>query len=573
MLSVELIGRPRLTREGVPAPATLGAKSWAVLARVIRSAEPVTRQQLASELFSEAEDPLAALRWTLTEVRRSLDQPDALRGNPVSPALGDGVEVDVGRIGHCELPDPCPHGTLLEGVTVHGSPTFEMWLLIERQRVNAELLAVLRREALDALIAADVPRALRLAQLMLELAPLDEGAHILLVRALVASGDPLGAQRHVDTAAGLFRRELGLAPSAQLLGAVTAARPRTGEVSRSPATARALLASGRQALAAGAAADGVSSLRRAVEATRGGQDRFLEAMCAFELGAALVHAVRGFDDEGTVLLHAAHEAALAAGAREIAANSLAELAYIEVLAARRESAAARLAEAWAAAEGLPRVRAEVAAFDAVHLTDWGRIEESLTRFEEARDLCEATGSTRRGIWALACAARTAYLAGWHHAAVAWAQEAIARSRREVWPAIRPWPAVWLAHARLALGEAPAAIREALAPEYALARQLDDPCWTASAAKATALTFAAERDLEQAGRWLDDALAAAHGKPDTYRWVEVDVTVAAAENALARGRTGAARELARRALEGAARGDMPALLERSTRVFEAVGHAG
>ena len=95
MLTVRLLGKPRLERDGVHVTGPRGHKSWALLARLVRSTDPVSRQTLVDELFSQADDPMAALRWSLAELRRRLGTPEALQGDPLTSDLGPGIEVDI----------------------------------------------------------------------------------------------------------------------------------------------------------------------------------------------------------------------------------------------------------------------------------------------------------------------------------------------------------------------------------------------------------------------------------------------------------------------------------------------
>ncbi len=567
MLSIRLIGQPRFVRDGLTLPGPRGAKCWALLARIVRSADPVSRQQLVNELFSEADDPMGALRWSLAELRRRMSMPEALLGNPVVAGFGSDVEIDVDVVGAGILPDPPPRGELLEGIDVQASPAFDTWLLVERQRVAGEVVGVLRKETLRAMSAHDYPRALSLASAMVDTAPLEEGPHVMLIKAFMASGDRVSAHRHVAATEAAFERELGVPPSPALSAAARpAVTPNTAGVS-SIATAESLLTAGQAAVVAGASGSGIATLRGAVAAAEGAGDGRLEAACLFELGSSLVHAARGYDDEGAIVLDAAREAATRAGEQEIAAKALAELAYVDVLAARRECAVEGLALAWEVAEPFPRVRAAVASYDAVHLSDWGRLDESLERFDEAIDLCRETGSVRRGIWAMSHASRTAYLAGWLAAAERWAKEAQRQAQSERWTAIRPWPEAWHAHARLAKGESPAAVRSDLESTYALARQLEDPCWEGVAAKAMGLTYVAEGDPMAALPWLDHARTACRRINDSYKWLEAEVQVTDAEVALGVGDRDRAHAHAALALQVAARGDMPLLLVRAEGVLD------
>src|SRR5262245_49874067 len=95
---VVLLGRPRIDIRGCPVQLA-GRKPWGLLAYLCLE-RWVTRQELAALLFSGADDPLAALRWSLLQVRRALtglaDVPE--EQGRLSIAFAAGVEVDVPRV-------------------------------------------------------------------------------------------------------------------------------------------------------------------------------------------------------------------------------------------------------------------------------------------------------------------------------------------------------------------------------------------------------------------------------------------------------------------------------------------
>ncbi|MDI3196392.1 hypothetical protein QK290_18560, partial [Pseudarthrobacter sp. AL07] len=66
---------------------------------------------------------------------------EAFRGNPVSHGLGPDTAVDVAELSRGVLETEIPEGHFLEGIDVKGSPGFESWLLVERQRVDSEVLS------------------------------------------------------------------------------------------------------------------------------------------------------------------------------------------------------------------------------------------------------------------------------------------------------------------------------------------------------------------------------------------------------------------------------------------------
>jgi DNA-binding SARP family transcriptional activator len=66
-ITIQLLGRPRITRGSAAGYKFRSRKSWGLLAYLILSERPAARSQLASLLFAEADDPVRALRWCLAE--------------------------------------------------------------------------------------------------------------------------------------------------------------------------------------------------------------------------------------------------------------------------------------------------------------------------------------------------------------------------------------------------------------------------------------------------------------------------------------------------------------------------
>src|SRR5262252_9811925 len=87
--SVRLLGRPQAGGVQVR-----GNKPWAITAYLALADAPVPRARLISLLFENAQDPAAALRWNLGQVRRLLGRPGALSG-PVLSLPDDAVGFDV----------------------------------------------------------------------------------------------------------------------------------------------------------------------------------------------------------------------------------------------------------------------------------------------------------------------------------------------------------------------------------------------------------------------------------------------------------------------------------------------
>jgi DNA-binding SARP family transcriptional activator len=564
-LVIRLIGKPGLERDGVRLDSPRGSKSWALMARVVRSQVPVSRQQLVTELFSEADDPMGALRWSLAELRRRTGLPQAFSGNPIVAQLGPGVAVDVTLLAQGVVPNQIPQGEFLEGVEVRGSATFETWLLVERQRVASEVLSALRQAALRALAGRDYQRAIEIAGAMVQHSPLDETPHVLLVKALAASGDEGAALRQVAASEAMLTRELGVRPGPAIRGA---SRPgvATPVPGVSPRTyVDSLRSAGLAALSAGAADAGIECLRGATAAAEASGDAALISECMLELGTALVHAVRGYDDEGSIILGSAVEMATGAGLQSVAAKALTEMGYIDFLASRRLSSLQRLAQARELALGDPGTMAKVASFEAANFNDWGKYDQAVERFNEAVELHRSAGNIRGETWALGIGARTFYLLERFGEAEEWADRSDDLVQQDKWTAFRPWNQAWRAHIHLARGDDPEVVRAEAEAAYSLARQLQDPCWEGVASKAMALSYLAQGNSDLALEWIQGGTVLCRRVSDSYKWVDVELLVAEAEIALKKGDHERALSGANRAVLEAAKGSLDGLLARAQAV--------
>jgi DNA-binding SARP family transcriptional activator len=521
-LEIHLLGTPRVERDGEAVPGPRGYKAWGLLAYLLRTDRPPSREQLVSLLFSEADDPFAALRWNLSALRRLLGDA-VLEGDPLRLSLPRGAFVDVETLICGSWIDalrlPGIERELLEGMSFSSSPAFDIWLLTERRHLGATAEAVLREAALARLGAGDARAAADLAARLVQMNPFDENFQTLLVRSLAAAGDALAAARQVMRCTELFRRELGVEPSPALAAAAqtVVASPTAGPLG-GRAAARAQLEAGEAAIRAGAVDAGLQCLRRAVVDARGAGDRALHAGALVGLGSALVHATRGRDEEAAAALH---EALAVAAHPELASSAAAasrELGYVEFLRGRYERAERWLVRAAELAGEDGAERGRIASVLGAVLTDTAHYGRAIGEFRAALRLSSDAGDNTQVAFTLGMLGRAHLLRDDLDAARKACDESLACARRENWTAFTPWPETLRGDVDLASGATDAAV-ERYEHAFALACQLGDTCWEGVAARGLGRAAAARDEIDSAAEWLNEARTRCGRLPDTWLWIE------------------------------------------------------
>lgn len=539
-LAIRLLGKPQIERDGVPVPPPRGRKTWALLAYLLLCERPPPRSRVASLLFSEADDPLGALRWSLADLRRTLGAAVAAAGDPLELTLPAGASVDVTTLTAPgdEVAFTHPEGELLEGMTFPSSPVFESWLGVMRRHLDGAARAMAHDEALTRLAAGDTARAAELAAQLVSQDPLDQAGQELLIRCLARAGRRKAAERQLVECEALFRRELGVAPGPELRSAAGETdRIATGAVGDSD-VALGQLEAGQAALDAGTVEPGVEILRQACAEAAASGDAALEARALAALGSALVHAVRGRDEEGAVRLHEALRLAEGCGERATAAAACRELGYIDVQSGRGPSAGRWLTRATELAEGNEELCA-VLGVRGMALSDRAHYGAALDLLNKSVARAERCGRRRQAAWSLSLIGRVHMLRGELSLALPPLDESLALVAAERWTAFQPWPAALRAEASLLMGR-PDQAAERLDHAFRLACQLGDPCWEAMGARLMGLLAARESDTAKARQHFADALARATRVSDLYEWVHAHVLDSAAGLAVETGADDAAQ---------------------------------
>ncbi|MET0953688.1 MAG: BTAD domain-containing putative transcriptional regulator [Aeromicrobium sp.] len=571
--AVHLLGRPSIKRTSHGGAYQFRSrKSWAVLAYLLLSDRPPSRSQLAGLLFDEADDPIRALRWSLAEVRRGVGEGSSVDGDPVVLRLADDVVVDVDVLTHGTWEQavtlPGLGAELLEGSPIRGAPVFETWLLSRRRQFAAASEAILHEAALGSMSRGQTDRAIDYAVRAATMSPLDENHQALLIRLYRRSGDQAAATRQYDACRQTWARELGVAPGPAVDFALQEELPRSREAVDDDSIA-ATLEAGVAAVSAGATSSGLSSLRAAAQLSDRATSSRLRVRARLALAEALIHSLRGHDEEGLAIAHRAGEIAQEHGLRVEVAEARTELGFVDFLRGRYDRAEQWLTEALNLATGSPGPEARIMTYLGCTASDRASYPEATAWLEGAVERARTAGSAHSEAYALAMLGRISLLRGDLTTAIERLDTAIGLAERRLWLAFLPWPQALRGEAQLALGEADAAA-PLLHQAFARACQLGDPCWEALSARGIALVAEAHGDPARAFEILADARARSTRLADPYAWVEVHVLDAMCELGVRHGhdqtrtwmlamrerasRSGMRELLVRSMLHGAALGD-------------------
>jgi DNA-binding SARP family transcriptional activator len=573
-ITIQLLGRPRITRGPGDMYSFRSRKSWGLLAYLILSERPQARSRLASLLFGGADDPVRALRWGLAEIRRALGDDGSVDGDPVVLQLPDGAVVDVQVVTKGTWMDavalPGLGADLLEGMAVKGAAAFETWLLAQQRHAAAASEAILHEAALGSMARGALDAAIGYAVRAAAMNPLDENHQALLIRLYRMAGDGGAAAKQFTAYAQVLRAELGVAPGPAVQAAMRQPGHPPGEVA-DDATIGAIIEAGSAAVSAGVVEAGVESLRTAARLADGAGATRLRVSSRLVLAEALVHALGGLDEEGLANLHEADEIALTHGLLYDVAQARAELGYVDFLRGRYDRAELWLTDALEYASGSPSVQAKALAYLGSVESDRASYRRAVGLLEQAVVLSRAAGQPRRQAYALSMLGRISLFCGALDRAAEQLDASMKLAEHDHWLAFLPWPQALRGEVQLARDD-PAGAAELLQHAFARACQLGDPCWEGMAARGVALVAGATGDTERAFALLADARARAGRLADPYLWLDGYILDAQCELGRRHGHpdTGAWIETLRNL---ASRSGMRELTVRSLQHGAALGHEG
>ncbi len=556
-LELQLLGQSAITRDGVAVPLS-GRKPWGLLAFLLLEPEP-TRRAVAARLVPEANDPLAALRWLLHQVRRAVE-PEATiveQDGRLELRLTDAVRVDLLEL--LAVPDDVDtierlvRGELLEGMDFADAPAYELWLSLQRTRVH-DVIA----EALwwigARLGTSDPARALRITERALLFDPFCETSNELLLDLLVQSGNAPVARQRFAVIEQRFRAELGVPPAEFVRRPLD--RPRLPSSVPASVSAPALLESAAARLRAGELDRAVETSRRAADVALALGDPELELSALLLLARTLIHTHRGRDQEAKGLLSRALQ--LAGDLDDLAALAEVECEMGFVFAmdgtgALAEPVLARSIEHALAAGQLVRA-AKAQTYLGMCLSDRCIYDRATATLEAA--IAGFVAAKQRGWqgYAEGMLARAIERSGDPAGAAVIAEAGLDHVRRGGWRAALPWPLLVLADCALVAGDHGTAAHR-FSEALTFSTEIGDPCYEALALRGLGLVRA-PADPDAAAGLLHDALSCCRRYTDVYPWVRAVILTDLVELT-----DGADRRVVEEARWLAALGPLPDLAER------------
>lgn len=520
-LTIHLLGRPRIESSAGEVYQFRSRKSWAILTYLLMSERPPTRGELASLLFAEADDPLRALRWSLSEVRRGLGDGGSLEGDPVRLRLPAGSIVDFDVLTKGSWAEavglPGLGAVLLDGWTARSAPAFESWLLSQQRYVAAASETILHEAALGSMARGNLDLALGYAVRASVMSPFDENHQALLIRLYRLTGNDAAAEQQFEACAALFNSELGVEPGPVIVAALRENATHDEAVADEPSI-EAIIEAGAAAVSVGAADAGVASLRAAVRLADTTGVTSLRVKSRLVLAEALIHALGGLDEEGLAELFEADEIARANDDLTAVAQARAELGYVDFLRGRYDRAELRLSDAIALAQGSPSTLAKATTYLGSVESDRGNYRRALELLAEATQLSRSAGDLRRETFGLSMLGRIGLLLNDLDVAADHLDASIRLAENGHWLAFIPWPQAMRGEVQLARGDADGAA-EILRQGFARACQIGDPCWEGMAGRGLALVAEAEGDADHAFAMLADARMRCNRLADPYVWLD------------------------------------------------------
>lgn len=244
-LSLLLLGPFQALLDGKPITGFESARVRALLIYLaVEKARPHRRETLVELFWPEQPSGVGAanLRHALANLRKAIGDQHAtppfllITAGTLQFNGASNTVIDLDRFNALLTNNPLPaacqealalyRSRFVEGFTLDDSPEFELWLTVQRERIDYLAGQALAKVVAAAVQQGDFPQAISWTQRQLTLDALNEDLHQQLIWLLAHSGQRAAALRHYDHCCDLLRQELAVEPAATLQTLV--ARLRTG---------------------------------------------------------------------------------------------------------------------------------------------------------------------------------------------------------------------------------------------------------------------------------------------------------------------------------------------------------
>jgi adenylate cyclase len=224
-LTLRLLGEVEVLRNGAPVLLPSSRKARALLVYLAATGRSHRRERLCSMFWDIPDDPRAALRSSLSMIRRVVDTPERKRVSAERDTIrfdAQGVEIDLGTVRRLLLPGSSIiatealegaarafRGEFGEGAELPNCPDFQAWCVAEREEARRLRLTILKMliERHEHAPEKALPHARVLASVDAE----EASAHISLLRLLFATGRHREAEEQREISANLLQSRAGSA--------------------------------------------------------------------------------------------------------------------------------------------------------------------------------------------------------------------------------------------------------------------------------------------------------------------------------------------------------------------------
>ncbi|HEX2672118.1 MAG TPA: hypothetical protein VHM25_14655, partial [Polyangiaceae bacterium] len=188
-LEFRFLGDFEVRKDGTPLPLPPSKKTRALLAYLSLQPRQFRREQLCQLLWEIPDDPRGSLRWSLSKLRRLVDEEGRERVLGDRDRVGfdaEGIFIDARELKQLVAAglSPVPtdvlvsaaarfRGNLLEGLEFSSFHSFHAWCVAEREQSLRDQAALLTE--LVERLAAEPERAIPFAQALVGLSPYEEG--------------------------------------------------------------------------------------------------------------------------------------------------------------------------------------------------------------------------------------------------------------------------------------------------------------------------------------------------------------------------------------------------------------